>query len=106
MTRDTRKQKAILTTGTIFNSEEEMSPYVSGFRSSCTLQIKIDKMFDLRKKIFALQRDNKLFRKSTIYYTLSKEHDHAHIHLFSNDYKVIVEFHSQLPSLSEYMYGV
>ena len=101
------KTKTILTTGTIFNSEEEMKPYVEHFGSSCTFQIRISTMFELRQKILILLKDKKLKKlgKSVIYFTLSQSHDHAHIHVFSNDYEAIMEFHAQVPYLSEYIYS-
>lgn len=97
-------RKTTFSTGTIFVSEDEMRSSIRGsFAFNTNHQIHLSKLMKLRKEMIR-EKDTGKLGNGIVYFTLSKEMDHAHLHFLSDDLKSAECFFELLKTLDEYMY--
>ena len=96
-------RKVNFSTGTIFVSEKEMRDAIGDFNFDIKHQIRLQKLRKLRKEMIVAKEIGKL-GNGIVYFTLSKEMDHAHLHFLSDDLNSAQSFFEILKTLDEYMY--
>lgn len=81
-----------------------LEPEIHSFDFSTSLPVKFDTLLQLRQSIVEL-RKNGCFKKCVIYYTVSADLTHAHIHFYAHDNDTLIEFSNLMSSeFNEFLY--